>query len=299
MTNPSIGEVLSEEISVREALTAALEMANVMEGLTGCRGDDDWVWGVQAKIQAALSCLSSQPPIEPVAGWRTDEQFGSAIYSDGKPLDEFDADPDEAGKNVSVGDEVAIERAYQAAVLALKGTSADIGVGELDKLVRSIVDALHEPNGQEPVGWIAHGDGRLILFTVHDFMRDEWIERGLEARPLYASPKPNTVPDVTDEHRSEILEEAARALDERGAREQENFGLSRATQNFYRARDLVRSLSTAPTTVMTVIDPDQWEPCSSTYLGAGGQCSAPRVWNSSECNHYHPKLTSALASEPK
>lgn len=38
-----------------EALEACKEMARVMEGLCACRGDDDWVWGIQAKIDAALS----------------------------------------------------------------------------------------------------------------------------------------------------------------------------------------------------------------------------------------------------
>lgn len=39
---------------MRTALVAALEMANIMEGLTSCRGDDDYVWGVQGKIEATL-----------------------------------------------------------------------------------------------------------------------------------------------------------------------------------------------------------------------------------------------------
>ena len=39
---------------MRTALVAALEMANIMEVLTSCRGDDDYVWGVQGKIEATL-----------------------------------------------------------------------------------------------------------------------------------------------------------------------------------------------------------------------------------------------------
>jgi len=38
-----------------EALQAALEVVNVAETMTSSRGDDDWTWGVQAKINAALS----------------------------------------------------------------------------------------------------------------------------------------------------------------------------------------------------------------------------------------------------
>lgn len=46
-----------------------------------------------------------------------------------------------------------------------------------------------------------------------------------------------------DDAVAKALEEAAGKLDERGKREQEDFGLSRQTQNFYRARDIVRALT--------------------------------------------------------
>lgn len=42
-----------------------------------------------------------------------------------------------------------------------------------------------------------------------------------------------------------VVEQAAEELDERGRREQANFGLVRCTQNFYRARDIVRALAPA------------------------------------------------------
>ncbi|WP_065091449.1 hypothetical protein [Rhizobium leucaenae] len=42
---------------------------------------------------------------------------------------------------------------------------------------------------------------------------------------------------------------------------------------------------------MTVINPDEWEPCSPEYLSAGGSCHAPRVWNENDKNHWHPKLS--------
>lgn len=37
-----------------EALQAAKELAKVAETLTSCGSDDEWVWGIQAKIDAAL-----------------------------------------------------------------------------------------------------------------------------------------------------------------------------------------------------------------------------------------------------
>ena len=40
-----------------------------------------------------------------------------------------------------------------------------------------------------------------------------------------------------------VVERAAKELDERGQQEQVNFGLDRCTQNFYRARDIVRALA--------------------------------------------------------
>lgn len=40
------------------------------------------------------------------------------------------------------------------------------------------------------------------------------------------------------------FEVAALAINDRGAVEQENFGLDRATQNFFRARDIVRAIAT-------------------------------------------------------
>jgi len=51
--------------------------------------------------------------------------------------------------------------------------------------------------------------------------------------------------------------------------------------------------------IMTVIDPDAWEPCSPAYLAAGGDCaSAPRVWNALEMNHWHPKLPHPAPPSP-
>lgn len=46
---------------VREALLAARDLAKTMEGLTSCRSDDDYVWGAQAKIEAAIAALDSPP----------------------------------------------------------------------------------------------------------------------------------------------------------------------------------------------------------------------------------------------
>lgn len=44
-------------------------------------------------------------------------------------------------------------------------------------------------------------------------------------------------------------------------------------------------------TRMTVIDEEQWEPCSPRWIGNGGCCaSAPRVWSDKTNSHWHPKL---------
>lgn len=51
---PPIGDSRAEIV---EALEAARDLAKTMEGLTGCRSDDDYVWGAQAKIEAALASI--------------------------------------------------------------------------------------------------------------------------------------------------------------------------------------------------------------------------------------------------
>jgi hypothetical protein len=47
------GREITEEMA--EALKAAREVVKVAEALTSNRGDDDWIWGVLEKIDAALS----------------------------------------------------------------------------------------------------------------------------------------------------------------------------------------------------------------------------------------------------
>lgn len=45
-----------------EALEVAKTLADVMEGLTSCRSDDEWVWSAQAKINAAIALASGETP---------------------------------------------------------------------------------------------------------------------------------------------------------------------------------------------------------------------------------------------
>lgn len=44
---------------------------------------------------------------------------------------------------------------------------------------------------------------------------------------------------------AETIERCAAVCNERGVKEQEAFGLTRATQNYFRARDAIRALSTS------------------------------------------------------
>jgi hypothetical protein len=51
-------------------------------------------------------------------------------------------------------------------------------------------------------------------------------------------------------------------------------------------------LNAAPVaSTLTVINPDEWEPCSPKYLQKhpGACATAPRVWYEERHNHYHPK----------
>lgn len=54
MTEIANAHLIAAAPDLLEALEACKEMAEVMAGMTGCRGDDDWVWGIQAKIEAAI-----------------------------------------------------------------------------------------------------------------------------------------------------------------------------------------------------------------------------------------------------
>jgi hypothetical protein len=57
------------------------------------------------------------------------------------------------------------------------------------------------------------------------------------------------------------------------------------------------SVSSSDTAAMTVINPDEWEPCSPDYLANGGSCDAPRVWNGQTQNHYHPRRRAESSTE--
>lgn len=54
---PPVGDSRAEIV---EALEAARDLAKTMEGLTGCRSDDDYVWSAQAKIEAALASIEQE-----------------------------------------------------------------------------------------------------------------------------------------------------------------------------------------------------------------------------------------------
>lgn len=57
--------------------------------------------------------------------------------------------------------------------------------------------------------------------------------------------------------------------------------------------DIARAEGWPDEMAMRVIDPDQWEPCSPSWLERGGDCGcAPRVWNANDHNHWHPKIRS-------
>jgi len=71
---------------------------------------------------------------------------------------------------------------------------------------------------------------------------DEWI-----AEPILAGHRDRFVwVQAFARHRiagaKAALEKAAELCNERGAYEQEGFGLSRATQNYFRARDAIRNI---------------------------------------------------------
>lgn len=60
-----------------------------------------------------------------------------------------------------------------------------------------------------------------------------------------------------DQARDAALVEAAKACNDRGAQEEQAYGLTRGTQNFYRARDVVRALRDKPAPAVPLADLDQ------------------------------------------
>ena len=56
---PANAEFIVRACNAHDDLVAALKeaqkLAKLMEDLCGCRGDDEYVWGVQKKIDAAIS----------------------------------------------------------------------------------------------------------------------------------------------------------------------------------------------------------------------------------------------------
>jgi len=51
--------------TAREALEGAQGLAKLAEKLTGCRADDDYVWGIRDKIDAALAAIGELLPPPP------------------------------------------------------------------------------------------------------------------------------------------------------------------------------------------------------------------------------------------
>lgn len=51
---------MESEPVILEALREAKKMAKLMNDLTSCRGDDDYVWGVQKLIDEAIKVAEAQ-----------------------------------------------------------------------------------------------------------------------------------------------------------------------------------------------------------------------------------------------
>lgn len=72
-----------------------------------------------------------------------------------------------------------------------------------------------------------------------------------------------------------------------------------STQEAWLVWQAATAQASEPSAELTVIDPEQWEPCSPAWLNAGGNCAAaPRLWHAASCNHWHPKAAPAQASAP-
>jgi hypothetical protein len=103
---------------------------------------------------------------------------------------------------------------------------------DLSKLVRPLVWV--ERDAQSMVAF-CRVSGRAYNAVSED---DQVASEALNTASIIAALDDDAVAKI----RADALREAADAINERGAHEEANFGLGRETQNFYRARDLVRAL---------------------------------------------------------
>ena len=88
-------------------------------------------------------------------------------------------------------------------------------------------------------------DRAAALRKVEDYLAMGWTGGELWEAIAALPPAPDAVEALVKAAVADALDAAAIELDQRGQREQVDFGLVRATQNFYRARDLVRARAAA------------------------------------------------------
>ena len=131
----------------------------------------------------------------------------------------------------------------------------------------NLVDVIHFTDGRPPNNKSSHAgmmwdqyvdvvrkDG-LKIFTMEgkmDASIGDWIIKGVKGEHYPCKPEifaltyddASASTDLSQAAVAAALEAAAAMLNDRGKLEQDNFGLNRATQNFFRARDMIRDMIT-------------------------------------------------------
>lgn len=173
----------------------------------------------------------------------------------------------------------------------------------------------------EPAWWIVTTDMGKVIFHGSDKDRADRVAsiHGREAQALYASPRAGAtqvkdiaIPGVklgmpmlqalsrlAGSRHSDGTSSIVSAEDRSVIIDTCHAIMTGAAALSAQVQDVAREEFGAPgPDAMRVIDPDQWEPCSPSYLKRGGCCAtAPRVWHTTELNHWHPKLPAAPAAK--
>ena len=146
----------------------------------------------------------------------------------------YGTDPDNCEGFIPAPDGPWLDR--DEVLAALSAAPAGVDMEHLELLRGALL------TGRDYVEQWVKNDGGIDHCDI-EFRNDlERIDAALALLTVEARIMAALTPAPADEVRRKALMEAAAALNARGIREQEDFGLDRATQNFFRARDLVRAL---------------------------------------------------------